>query len=677
MEFFLIVLGLLVLIGLSNIVNHFIPAIPVPLIQIGLGMIAVLVFHVQVEFQPELFFLLFIAPLLFNDGKNVSRTALWKLRTPILLMALGLVFVTVFAGGYLIHWLVPSIPLSAAFALAAILSPTDVVAVGTMAGRVKLPKNIMHLLEGEGLMNDASGLVAFKFAVAATVSGTFSLANATGSFFLIAIGGLVGGALIAYVIIKLKLLIRSLGMEDVTVHMLIQILTPFIIFYGVEHFHLSGILAVVAGGIVHAIQRDYEESPNPQLQVVSKSTWTVILYILNGLVFILLGLQIPSIAHTIFADPNFNNGKVLGYICIITIFLFVLRYLWIWSASSVSGLIRKTGLKNMNAKSITIVTISGVRGSVTLAGAFSIPFVLEDGRSFPERSLIIFIAAGVILMTLVIASIFLPIVARTKEVGEENTYEAMEKMARIQTKKVAIQVVESQITDDSREAALTVISKYNAMINQILFDSQPKEKETELRQLEMDIRLKALEFEQKYLDELLKQGTVDREAAYLCREYVHRMEVRITNKIKFRWFMLLVLLKRVVLKVGRFFSPHRKAMKRINRNRLEKVRELKIGMSKEAIRKIKNNMTLKNKNISLHVIGDYNRMIAMLNQERLGGRSRESVHFERNLHYKAVQAERDEVQALFERGDITREVANKLRKQINLRESMLLEESGH
>ena len=189
MELFLTVLGLLVLIGLSNIVNHFIPVIPVPLIQIGLGIIVVLVFGVQVEFEPELFFLLFIAPLLFYDGKHVSRSALWELKTPILLMALGLVFVTLFAGGYLIHWMIPSIPLPAAFALAAILSPTDVVAVKAMAGRVKLPKNIVHLLEGEGLMNDASGLVAFKFAVVATASGTFSLANATGSFLLIAIGG--------------------------------------------------------------------------------------------------------------------------------------------------------------------------------------------------------------------------------------------------------------------------------------------------------------------------------------------------------------------------------------------------------------------------------------------------------------------------------------------------------
>ena len=210
---------------------------------------------------------------------------------------------------------------------------------------------------------------------------------------------------------------------------------------------------------------------------------------------------------------------------------------------------------------------------------------------------------------------------------KKDNYEAMEKRARIQTKKLAIQAVESQITDENREAALTVISKYNGMINQVLFDVQTKEKEAELRQLEMDIRLKALEFEEKYLDELIKQGKVEREAAYICREYVHRMEIRVTNKMKFRLLMLFTLVKRLILKLGRLFSPHKKAIKRINQKRLEKIRDVKIRMSKEAIRTIKNNMTLKNKNVSLKVIGDYNQLIAMLNQERMGGKSRESVTF--------------------------------------------------
>lgn len=183
MEIFLMVLIFLVLIAISNMIHRFLPFIPVPLIQIalGIGVAYVQGFH-HVPLNPELFMVLFIAPLLFNDGKLTPRDELWKLRSYILLLALGLVFATVLIAGPFIHWLIPAIPLSAAFALAAILSPTDAVAVGSLSGRVKLPGKIMHLLEGEALMNDASGLVAFNFAIAATVTGYFSLTKAIGSF---------------------------------------------------------------------------------------------------------------------------------------------------------------------------------------------------------------------------------------------------------------------------------------------------------------------------------------------------------------------------------------------------------------------------------------------------------------------------------------------------------------
>lgn len=384
MELFLIVLLLLATIGLSNIINHFMPFIPVPLIQIFLGvMLATIPLGVQIPIEPELFFVLFIAPLLFNDGKNVPRAELWKLRKLIFLMALGLVLVTVLAIGYSAHWLIPSIPLPAAFTLSAILSPTDVVAVGAISSRVKMPKGILHLLEGEGLMNDASGLVAF-FAVVATVTGVFSLADASWSFLQIAIGGFVGGGALAYLIIQLRVFIRRLGMEDVTMHMLIQILTPFTIFLVIEHYHLSGILAVVAAGIVHAIERDHEKSPTYHLQVVSKSTWTVILYILNGLVFVLLGLQIPGIATEIFSDPKFNNLQAIGYILIITASLFLLRFVWVFLSFWGSWKFDKQHLKKATLRLIGITTLSGVRGAVTLAAAFSIPFVLARWKPVPR-----------------------------------------------------------------------------------------------------------------------------------------------------------------------------------------------------------------------------------------------------------------------------------------------------
>ena len=151
MEIFLIILLLLAAIGLSNIINHIIPFIPVPLIQIALGiLITIIPGGLNIPLEPDLFFVLFIAPILFNDGKNASKRALWNLRKHILLLALVLVFLTVLVIGFLTHKLIPSIPLSAAFALAAILSPTDIVAVSAMSKRVRIPKSVMHLLEGEG-----------------------------------------------------------------------------------------------------------------------------------------------------------------------------------------------------------------------------------------------------------------------------------------------------------------------------------------------------------------------------------------------------------------------------------------------------------------------------------------------------------------------------------------------
>ncbi|MGE7663326.1 Na+/H+ antiporter [Peribacillus sp. NPDC097197] len=677
MEFFLVILALLILIGASNVINHFVPFVPVPLIQIALGVvIALLPLGIHIQMETELFLLLFIAPLLFNDGKNVPRTALWKLRTPILMLALGLVFVTVWAGGYLINWMIPSIPLPAAFALAAILSPTDVVAVSALASRLKLPKSIMHLLEGEGLMNDASGLVAFKFAVAATVTGVFSLVDATFSFILIAIGGFVGGAVLSFIIIRLRVIIRRLGMEDVTMHTLIQILTPFIIFLVVEHFHLSGILAVVAGGIVHAIERDRELSPTVELQVVSKSTWSVILYVLNGLVFVLLGLQIPSVAKIIFQDPAFHNGQVLLYIVVITLFLFILRYIWITAAWSIGWMTYKSGVQKPDFMAAGIITISGVRGAVTLAGSFSIPYILADGSPFPERSLIIFIAAGVILLSLIVASVFLPIVARTEEEEVVDKQADKLKLATIHAHQSAIKTVESQMTDENREAAMSIISRYHTKINALSYVEQGKSSNT-IGEEEKELRFKALEAERKFLDQLIKEEKVDRESAYICLEYIQRMEGAVTNRMKFRFYRSLTLFRRSMLKVFKLFFPNKKEIRRINLERLEKVKDLKIRMYKVAIQEIQAGITPENHETSSMIIEEYKLLILRYKRENKGRKPSKMVNYERELFYKAIQAERDDVQEMFEKRKIPRDVANRIRQQINLREALSINENSH
>ncbi|WP_028392689.1 Na+/H+ antiporter [Bacillus cihuensis] len=676
MELFLIVLLLLFTIGLSNMINHFIPFIPVPLIQIALGgILAILPMGLHVPMEPELFFVLFIAPLLFNDGKNVPRSALWKLRVPILLLALGLVLVTVLIIGYLIHWLIPSIPLPAAFALAAILSPTDVVAVGAMASRVKLPKVIMHTLEGEGLMNDASGLVAFKFAVAATVTGYFSLVEASLSFIIIALGGLIGGGLIAFMIIRLRVIIRRLGMEDVTIHMLIQILTPFVIYLSVEHFHFSGILGVVAGGIVHAIDRDHEQSPTIKLQIVSNSTWSVILFILNGLVFVLLGFQVPGVANSIFQNAAFNNKEVIGYIIIISISLFALRFAWVLMAWWTGWKVKKEMVKP-SFKAIGMITVSGVRGAVTLAGAFTIPFALEDGSPFPERSLIIFIAAGVILATLLVTSIFLPIIARSKEEYTGENKAETEKRALIHSHLAAIKAVESSITNENRDVAVRIISKYNLRLNQA-YAAGSQKNQSEMRERENKIRLIGIEAEEKEIENLVNSELVDGETVYLYLEHIQRMKMAVTNRMKYRRLIFSLFIKKLLLMISCLFSIRKRELIEQRNEHLHKFITLKVKTAKAAIREIKEKTSPEDRGISLIVIAEYSSLISRFRRETKVSERYKQINFERDLQYIAIQAERDDIQDMFEEGTISFEIAQKIRQYINIREASTVEESNY
>ncbi|MEK3952259.1 Na+/H+ antiporter [Psychrobacillus sp. FSL K6-1464] len=675
MEFFLIILLLLGIIGLSNFINHFFPFIPVPLIQIALGVsLAAVPLGIHIELEPELFFILFIAPLLFYDGKNVSRHELWKLRKPIFMLALGLVFLTVLVVGYLIHWLIPSIPLSAAFALAAILSPTDVVAVGAISSRVKIPKTITHILEGEGLMNDASGLVAFKFAVAATVTGVFSLAEASVSFVVIALGGFLGGALLAYIIIRLKVFIRRLGMEDVTLHMLIQLLTPFVIFYIIEHVNLSGILSVVAAGIVHAIFKDREQSPAIQLQLVSKSTWTILIFILNGLVFVLLGLQIPSVSQEIFDSPLFNNYQVIMYIFIITAALLILRWLWIYIAWWIGWFMKEQNLTIPSLRYVAIITIAGVRGAVTLAGAFTIPYFLANGDDFPQRALIIFIAAGVILVTLVLASIVLPLLVKSEKAGTEEAKEEMERLAILQTAESAIETLRDLTTEENHGAAVSIIAQYNEIRNQLLFVSE--DEADRIKELETYTRMKVLEVESDFIEKLKTNNKIGRESLNLIEEHIHRMRVAVTNRLLYRVLLVWTVIKRGYYNILKIFTNKKRDSIKIRLEKGHEVVSFKVKMAKAAIKYLRETMTPENEVVHVQLIGEYNEMIVKF---KLANKLTDSGHYisvQRELRDKAFQAERDEIQRLYQSNEITLEITRKMRRHINIREAYWMEENS-
>ncbi|MCC3371549.1 Na+/H+ antiporter [Cohnella sp. REN36] len=655
MELFNTILILLALIGASNVINHKIPFVPVPLIQIALGSaIPLLASDFRLHLEPELFFVLFIAPLLYNDGKHTPRSELWRLRVPILLLAVGLVFATVFVGGYFINWMIPSIPLPVAFGLAAILSPTDAVAVGALAGRIHLPKRLMHLLEGEALMNDASGLVAFKFAIAAAVTGVFSLSKASVSFLVIFLGGLAVGAVLAGLITGLRTMLRRAGLENETMHMLIHILTPFALFLIAEELGLSGILAAVAGGVVHAVERDQAQKIKSRSHELSDNTWTIIVYLLNGLVFVILGVQLPDVFREVFADSAHNNVQAIGFALVIYILLIGMRFLWVYAYSRLHP-----GKKTkFSFKMLAMTSLSGVRGAVTLAGAFTIPLVLDNGAPFPERSLVIFLAAFVILFSLIAASIFLPMLAKNKIDEREDDNAKKEQAGYVALMRAAIQAVRHATTEENKDEAAIVIAEYDRWIRQFQLRKGRQRSDEQIA-----LRLQALGIEKETVRRMAAEGAISERLAQICLQNADEIERIVAGRVRIGsvFFKRLYRMIKHAFKKERDLSVvDRRAMKGIKLRTCEAVID--------AFEKEDADSTPK---AAADVIRHYRFVRENLSSPYPTSRGDEKV--KRDLQWIAIQAERDEVQCLYDRNEISREVANSLRRDIRNREASILQ----
>ncbi|MBC1952698.1 Na+/H+ antiporter [Listeria welshimeri] len=676
MEIFLYVLALLVAIFISNLLNRFVPFVSVPLIQIGLGVfIAVMPITFDLKLNPELFLVMFIAPLLFNDGKRTDKTALWGMRMPILVLALGLVFATVVVIGYFVHWMIPTIPLAAAFALAAALAPTDAVAVSSLSGRINLPKRIMNLLEGEALINDASGLVAFQFAIAAMVTGVFSLVDASISFFVIAIGGILVGMILSWLKFRLLKWVRGLGMEDVTFHMLIQILTPFIIYLVAEELHVSGILAVVAAGIMHSMEQKKMDPQLVKLNVVSQSTWSVIIFVLNGLVFLLLGTQLPSITEVVWYDSGSSNLQVIAYILSITAALIILRFLWVYISWSIGAKQRqkqnkKTQLPQL--RPVMLTSLSGVRGAVTLASALAIPFYLDDGTLFPQRSLIIFIASGVILCTLVIATFILPLLAKSEEVTTAD--ERAEMATRIRILRNVIRELKEQTLPETKAATDEVIEDYRKRI----YDLQQNSNSSRgMDEREREKRLEIIQWERDNTQKMTDEGRIVATDSYRYQHYLNMREQaikqRFRTKVKTAWmfFYRLLMLALHPKKWGRVTNKMKKGISK-DSERFQAIRKLREENEILVIQKLKEQLTKENADIIGSLITEHTIFLERVRKEH--GPRGKRAKFEqkkREVQVIAFQLERDIIQKMFETGGISRDLARDLRQNLNMIETYL------
>lgn len=451
MELTLTVFLLLLMVGVSGVIVRFLPSLPLPLVQVGMGALAASpAIGLRVSFDPELFMLLFVPPLLFTDGWRVPKREFFRLGGPILMLALGLVVFTVVGAGYFVHWLMPAIPLSAAFALAAVLSPTDAVAVSAVSGRVTIPPRLMHILEGEALLNDASGLVAMKFAVAATLTGTFSLFAATRSFFIVAVGGLAVGFGVAWLLSWVyQRLATSVHHQRPVAHIIVLLLlVPFAVYLLAERLAVSGILAAVAAGMMMNFT-DLPRRGHIAVRMLARGVTAMIEFVFNGIIFLLLGLELPRffgqpLRWTVRTAGPIEAWELVGHAAAIWLALLVLRFVWIWCGVRVGRWARRRSdqYERPSLRLMSAATIAGIRGAVTLAGVLSVPLTLPDGAPFPARDLLIFLASGVILCSLLGGCIGLPRLLRGLQPPRENPRESEEREGRTLAAEAAIRAIE-------------------------------------------------------------------------------------------------------------------------------------------------------------------------------------------------------------------------------------------
>lgn len=425
--------------------------IALPLVQIGLGAVIVLVTGVTVDLEPDIFFLLFLPPLLFLDGWRIPKEDLFRDRAIILELALGLVIFTVIGLGFLMWWMIPEMPLAVAFALAAILSPTDPIAVQAIAARAPIPKRLMHILEGESLLNDATGLTCMRLAVAAATTGAFVLQEAMVNFAWLALAGVASGIAVTLAISTAKGWVSRRWGEDVGAQILISLLIPFAAYLVAEELQASGILAAVAAGVTMSFTERGGGAGGQSLamtRIRRGVVWDTVQFVANGIIFVILGEQMPSImaraAEVVAGTSRPEVWWLAVYVFAIVAALAALRFIWVWMSLRLTLFRRrhrgpppKVGLR------LTMVmSLAGVRGAITLAGILTLPFALADGTPMPARNLAIFLAAGVIVVSLLVATFALPRLLKNVELPPEPSHEREEDRGRVAAASAALRAIE-------------------------------------------------------------------------------------------------------------------------------------------------------------------------------------------------------------------------------------------
>jgi CPA1 family monovalent cation:H+ antiporter len=464
----------------------------------------------RVELEPGFFFLFFVPPLLFSDGWLMPLRDFRDAKGPIITLATGLVVFTTLSVGFIAHWLIPDLPLAMAMALGAVISPTDAVAVSAITQRLKVPARLNATLNGESLMNDATGLVAFKFALGAVVAGAFSVKAAAMEFVVLAAGGLALGLALGWLVGWLRDLLKRLRGADPFIEVTLSLLTPYAAYLAANALGLSNILAIVAAGL-------YSGWRDPiRMDVATRQTtwavWSVVLFWMNGLAFILLGLQLPAILDAV--SGSYTTAQLLLFTAVIAGVAIFGRLAWIFPNTYLPLLFSKRlrARPRPSWRMTAVAGWAGMRGTVTLAAALSIPLALDDGTPFPGRDLVIFLSAAVIAVTLLLQGTTLEWLICKLGLRADDSQIQEERLARVAAVEAglkSLRALESATAGPEAAAALgEVVAEYEHRLAELTAEGETRASARRRRSAGRDYRLGALQAERGAIDDLWRRNVI-------------------------------------------------------------------------------------------------------------------------------------------------------------------------
>lgn len=499
----------------SNVLNRIFPKLPLPFIQLLLGIgYGLLLGGKSIELNPELFLAFVIAPLNFHEGEESDVGSFLRHRDFILFLILPLVFVTTLVIGVLAHYLLPiELPMAAYFALGAALGPTDAVAFISIAKRFSFPKRIENILKLEGLLNDASGLVAFQFASAALLTGYFSVGQASLQLLLAIIGGVFIGFFFAFLNRVFLSLLEKFDAADVTGALLLELALPFVTYFVASVLNVSAIIAVVIAGVMQAGRLRKVTLFDAQVYRMTNVIWKTIDFMLNGIVFLIFGSELTNIIVPVLTSPQYGNVELLLLVIAFTVLLFFIRFMMISFFYLYKRWRRKKPLKDW-LKDILLLTFSGVKGTVSIATILLLPRLDNLQYGF-----LLFMVAAVTLLSFLTGLVILPLLAPSIERRVDN-------FMRISILTNVLTILEKESKEEPDRVTLyPVIDNYKARIQGLILEQEPTAVKKDLANLQLFM----IGIESDGLEYALEQGTINLKEYRIYQGYLKVLEKQVNR----------------------------------------------------------------------------------------------------------------------------------------------------